>query len=115
MRMETGIPPIEETSFEDISLTQEKEPLDWEKVETIIDGYQAQKTHLISILLEIQSEFNYLPKQALSQVAKRLDISVGEVYSIATFYKAFSLKPRGKHIITVCLGTACHVRGGNFV
>jgi NADH-quinone oxidoreductase subunit E len=68
---------------------------------------------VISILLEIQKEYNYLPKLALDTVARELDMFLSEIYSIATFYKAFSLKPRGKHIITVCLGTACHVRGGS--
>jgi NADH-quinone oxidoreductase subunit E len=66
---------------------------------------------LVSILQDVQSEYNYLPKEALAQVSQDLDIPLTRVYSVATFFKAFSLKPRGRHIINVCLGTACHVRG----
>jgi NADH-quinone oxidoreductase subunit E len=62
-------------------------------------------------MLDIQSEYNYLPKDALIRVSEILNIPLVNVYSVATFYKSFSLKPRGKHLITVCLGTACHVRG----
>ena len=83
-----------------------------EKVEKILDKYGHKKSSLISILLDIQTEYNYLPKDALVLVAEKLGIRLIEVYSVATFYKVFSLKPRGKHIINVCLGTACHVRGG---
>ena len=83
-----------------------------DKIEHILNQYDYQKGSLISILLEIQTEYNYLPKKALIQVADKLGVRLIDVYSVATFYKVFSLKPRGKHIISVCLGTACHVRGG---
>jgi len=82
------------------------------KVEVILNKYCMKKSSLISILLEIQSECNYLPKQALETVADKLNLRLIDVYSVATFYKVFSLKPRGKYILSVCLGTACHVRGG---
>jgi len=81
-------------------------------VESILDKWNNEDDSLISILLDIQSEYNYLPKEALVTVANRLNIPLIQVYSVATFYKVFSLKPRGKHIINVCVGTACHVRGG---
>jgi len=75
-------------------------------------NYNYDKSSLISILLDIQEEYNYLPPEAIVLVADKLDIRAIEVYSVATFYKVFSLKPRGKYIINVCVGTACHVRGG---
>ena len=81
------------------------------RVAAIIDEYNADKGQLISILQDIQTEFLYLPKEALIQVSDTMGIPLSRVYSVATFFKAFSLKPRGKHLIDVCLGTACHVRG----
>ena len=83
-----------------------------EKVDTIMNGYKGEDSALISILQDIQAEYNYLPQEALRKVAKGLDVPLINIYSVATFYKSFSLTPRGKHVITVCLGTACHVRGG---
>ena len=80
-------------------------------VNSILDKWSNNGSSLISILLDIQSRYNYLPKDALIRVSERLYIPLIHVYSVATFYKSFSLKPRGKHLITVCLGTACHVRG----
>jgi len=88
-------------------------PINFEKVKFIIKKYNGEKRWLISILLDIQAEYNYLPKDALIMVANHLDMLLVDVYSVATFYKVFSLKPRGKHLINVCLGTACHVRGGS--
>ena len=84
---------------------------DCEKVETIIGAYNASRDSLISIFQDIQSEYHYLPEDALRAVASRLELPLIRVYGVATFFKAFSLKPRGEHIVSVCLGTACHVRG----
>lgn len=81
-------------------------------VPEIIDKYKGQKKALIAILQEIQQAYNYLPESALRLVSKKLGIPLIDVVSVATFYRAFSLRPRGRHQITVCLGTACHVRGG---
>ncbi|MGB2697438.1 MAG: NADH-quinone oxidoreductase subunit NuoE [Candidatus Zixiibacteriota bacterium] len=83
-----------------------------EKVNTIMDRYKGDDSALISILQDIQDEYNYLPEEALRKVAQTLDIPLIDIYSVTTFYKSFSLTPRGKHLVTVCLGTACHVRGG---
>jgi len=83
-----------------------------DKVNAIMDRYKDEEGALISILQDIQTEYNYLPQEALRKVAKGLDVPLINIYSVATFYKSFSLTPRGKHVITVCLGTACHVRGG---
>lgn len=82
-----------------------------EKVELILDKYDCDRGFLVSILQDIQSEYYYLPKEVLIEVSHALEVPVSQIYSVATFYKAFSLKPRGRHLISVCLGTACHVRG----
>jgi len=81
------------------------------KVKSILDSYQGDKGSLVPILQDIQAEYNYLPKETLVQISQGLDVALSRVYSVATFFKAFSLKPRGRHLINVCLGTACHVRG----
>jgi NADH-quinone oxidoreductase subunit E len=85
---------------------------DMEKVVNIIASYRGDKSLLISILQDIQGEFNYLPQDVLKKVSDILGVPLSHVFSVASFYKAFSLKPRGRHLINVCLGTACHVRGG---
>jgi len=82
-----------------------------EKVESILDNYQRDKGMLVSILQDIQAEYNYLPKETLVEVSQALGAPLSQVYSVATFFKAFSLEPRGRYLINVCLGTACHVRG----
>lgn len=82
------------------------------KVDGVIDSFGGDLSQLIGILQDIQSHFNYLPREALVRVSEKLEIPISQVYSVATFFKAFSLKPRGRHQINVCLGTACHVRGG---
>ncbi len=76
----------------------------------IIDNYDQDGGGLISLLEAIQSKYSYLPEEALKLVAKETGRSLIDIYGVATFYKAFSLKPRGKHLLSVCLGTACHVR-----
>jgi NADH-quinone oxidoreductase subunit E len=82
-----------------------------QKVKATLDRYQRDPGMLVSVLQDIQAEYNYLPKKALVQVSQGLDIPLTQVYSVASFFKAFSLKPKGRHLINVCLGTACHVRG----
>jgi len=83
-----------------------------QKVTQVLKQYQHEKGMLVSVLQDIQSVYNYLPPEALKQASTSLDIPLSQVYSVATFFKAFSLEPRGRHLIHVCLGTACHVRGG---
>jgi len=82
------------------------------RVRSIIDKHRAQKKALIAILQDVQAEYSYLPKEALRLISRLLDIPLIDILGVATFYRAFSLKPRGRHVATVCLGTACHVRGG---
>src|SRR4030042_195863 len=82
-----------------------------EKVTAIVNKYDGDRGQLVSILQDIQTEYYYLPEEALIQVSESMGIPASRVYDVATFFKAFSLEPRGKHLINVCLGTACHVRG----
>ncbi|UCE22853.1 MAG: NADH-quinone oxidoreductase subunit NuoE [Candidatus Aminicenantes bacterium] len=82
------------------------------KVKSFLTKHNSEKKALISILQDIQEEYNYLPHEALRIISEVLDIPLIDIFGVATFYRAFSLEPRGKHLVTVCLGTACHVRGG---
>ena len=82
------------------------------KIDSIIRQYGGRESAILAILQDIQTEEKYLPKETLEYVSQRMQIPLGQVFRIATFYNALSLKPRGRHKIDVCLGTACHVRGG---
>lgn len=86
--------------------------MDLKKVDEIIDKYNAEKSFLIGIFQDIQAQWRYLPREAIARVVERLGIPLTQAYMVATFYKSFSLVPRGEHEINVCLGTACHLRGG---
>ena len=83
-----------------------------EKVDKIIDRYSDKQGILIQLLLDIQDEFNWIPEEAIVRISERLQVPVSQIYRIASFYKVMSLDPIGRHLIQVCLGTACHVRGG---
>jgi len=82
------------------------------KIDAIIERYEGKESSILAILQDIQAKEKYLPKEALEHIGERLHIPLNKIYRIATFYRAFSLMPRGRHEIVVCLGTACHVRGG---
>ena len=82
------------------------------QVRQILAKYQHDKSMLVSVLQDVQAEYKYLPGEALEEVCQGLNIPMSRIYSVATFFKAFSLTPRGRHLINVCMGTACHVRGG---
>jgi NADH:ubiquinone oxidoreductase subunit E len=86
-----------------------------ESVLPIVEKYKNHRGGLISILEEIQSKFGYLPEDVLRVVGELTDRDIVDIYSVATFYRAFRLKQRGKHLTSVCLGTACHVRGGQSI
>jgi len=86
--------------------------VDIDKVDQIVDRYVREEGVLIQALLDIQQELNWIPLEAAKRVSQRLNIPLSQVYRVASFYKAMSLTPRGKHLVSVCLGTACHVRGG---
>ena len=83
-----------------------------DKVDQIIDKYAAEEGVLIQVLLDVQRELNWIPKDVIKRISERLEIPATQIYRVASFYKAMSLTPIGRHLVQVCLGTACHVRGG---
>ena len=83
------------------------------QIDTIIKQYGGREASILSILQDIQTKEKYLPKDVLEQVSQKMHIPLANIFRIATFYNALSIKPRGRHKIDVCLGTACHVRGGS--
>jgi NADH-quinone oxidoreductase subunit E len=85
------------------------------QVGQVLEKYQHDKSALIDILHDTQKEVGYLPRKALEHIGEGLGIPMSRVYSVVTFFKAFSLTPRGRHLISVCMGTACHVRGSDKV
>jgi NADH-quinone oxidoreductase subunit E len=91
---------------------EENLKLDEKKLDRIIEQYLSLPGQVMSTLEAIQEEEGYVPKQALKYVSEKTGIPFSQLYSVGTFYSGFSLKPRGKHIITLCEGTSCHVRGG---
>ena len=86
-----------------------------ERIDQIIDKHGGEASSLIQVLLEIQAENNWLPKIVLDRISQRLEVPLSQIQHIATFYKAFSLVPKGRHQVHICMGTACHVRGATRV
>ncbi len=84
-------------------------------VELIIEKHNRDRANLVMMMQDIQAELNYLPPEAIELISKQLDLPRARIYSVATFYKSFSLKPRGKHKIEICQGTACHIRGASLL
>ncbi|MEA3334024.1 MAG: NAD(P)H-dependent oxidoreductase subunit E [Pseudomonadota bacterium] len=87
--------------------------MDNDRIDQIIAQHHGEASSLIQILLDIQSEHHWLPKEALKRVSEKLQVPLTQIQHIATFYKAFSLVPKGRHQVHVCVGTACHVRGAS--
>lgn len=87
--------------------------IDWPKVDKIIDSYQRDPEALLMIMQDISDIYNYVPKEVVPVLCEKLGVSKSLVYGVATFYKTISLEPRGKFIVSVCTGTACHVRGAD--
>ena len=85
--------------------------MELERVDAIIEAHGREPSALIQVLLQIQADAHWLPREALERVAERLGVPLARIRHIASFYKAFSLVPKGRHHIQLCLGTACHVRG----
>ncbi len=83
-----------------------------ERIIEIIQKHSEERGALLNLLLEVQEKYNYLPKEVLAQISSEMNIPLSRLYSMATFFKDFSLTPRGKHTIHVCMGTACQVWGG---
>jgi NADH:ubiquinone oxidoreductase subunit E len=85
--------------------------MDAKAVETILRRHPQDPSSIIQVMLDIQNELYYLPRDVLDQISRQLHVPLSRTYNLATFYKAFSLKPKGKYPIAVCTGTACHVQG----
>jgi len=86
-----------------------------EAIADIIEHYGAKAPALIMAMQDIQRRYNYLPKESLKLVSLKMNLPIAQIYSVATFYKAFSLEPKGKNHICVCTGTACHVRQASII
>jgi len=87
--------------------------LDWQKIDEIIASYNNNREALLMIMQDISDMYNYVPPEVIPLLVEELGVDEGLVYSVATFYKTISLEPRGKYIVNVCTGTACHVRGAD--
>lgn len=84
-------------------------------LDTILEGRRSQPNQLIEVMQDIQENFGYIPREAMKSVAQELGVPLIEVYRVVSFYKAFRLNPSGKHVLTMCTGTACHVRGSDLL
>ena len=84
---------------------------DLQAVKEIASGYGKDRSALIAVLQDVHEEYNHLPEGSLDVIAREMEVPIASVYGVATFFRAFSFKPRGRHLATVCVGTACHVRG----
>lgn len=85
------------------------------QLDSILNGRRSQPHQLIEVLQDVQELYGYIPEEAMRHVSEALGVPLIEVYRVASFYKAFKLKPTGKNVITICLGTACHVRGAKIL
>ncbi len=84
-------------------------------LDKILEGRRSQPNQLIEVLQDVQKNYGYIPQEAMQTVSQGLGVPLIEVYRVASFYKAFRLKPSGKHVLTMCTGTACHVRGSHLL
>jgi NADH-quinone oxidoreductase subunit E len=100
---------------QDVTIPQKEDDMMEQRVSGILVKYRSDPGSVIAILQDIQEEFSYLPSPALKMISHELAVPLSRILSLATFYRAFSLEPKGKHPIHVCLGTACHVRGATLV
>lgn len=86
-----------------------------DELETILEGRRSQPQQLVEVLQDVQEKFRYIPEEAMTVIAKELGTPLIDVFRAANFYKAFSLKPKGENVVTICMGTACHVRGARLL
>ena len=89
--------------------------MDMTQIDEVVEAHGEDRSALVGILQEVQRQQGYLPRKTLSRLSKKLDLPLSRLYGLATFYRSFSLTPTGRHRISVCLGTACHVRGGQAI
>ena len=88
-----------------------KQGISIDAINSVVESHPKDKRHSLAILQDLQRTFGYIPRESLQAVSAYLGIKISALYSMATFYRALSLKPKGKHVIRVCDGTACHIRG----
>lgn len=86
--------------------------MDQKEIDQIVKKYAGEEGVLIQLLLDVQKELNWVPKEAVQRISERLQVPLSQIYRVASFYKSMSLRPRGRHLVNVCLGTACQVRDG---
>ena len=86
-------------------------PISKEEISAILNEYPKEQRYCLAIMQDMQRRFNYIPREGMEALAEYLECPLSSLYSMATFYRALSLKPKGKHIIKLCYGTACHIRG----
>ncbi len=108
---ETRTAPVKDPQMDLFDPHGQSQAQDLGAIDAIIQRHNTEPSALIQILLDIQKEHNWLAKEALEHVAKKLEVPLTRVQHIATFYKAFSVVPKGRHRVHICMGTACHVRG----
>ena len=82
-----------------------------DKVREIVDKWDRKERFLVEMLQDVQAEYHYIPPEAIRTIASEVGVPIGQIYHLATFFKGFSLKPRGEYVISVCMGTACHIKG----
>ena len=92
---------------------ENSEKIDWHKIDEIIEKYNTNREALLMIMQDISDMYNYVPPEVIPFLVEKLGVRKSLIYSVATFYKTISLEPRGKYIVNVCTGTACHVRGAD--
>ncbi|OHD63671.1 MAG: hypothetical protein A2176_05950 [Spirochaetes bacterium RBG_13_51_14] len=88
---------------------------DLRKIDSIIARYEKSEESLLAVLQDLQREFNYVPKEGIIRLSQAMDVPLSKIYAMGTFYKALSLNPRGRHVIKVCTGTACHLKGAGLM
>ncbi|MBW2090566.1 MAG: NAD(P)H-dependent oxidoreductase subunit E [Deltaproteobacteria bacterium] len=93
----------------------EPKKIDWERLNSIIEKHQGEKWGLIPLLQEVQEAFGYIPPESIEPIADALRLFPSQVQGVITFYAGFALKPKGKYVLRVCQGTACHVKGGRSI
>lgn len=111
--MSTQTPKPEQAAEKRVHRVEKAIEIDWQKINAIIDRYSASREALLMIMQDISDIYNYMPPEVIPVLVEKIGVKESLIYSVATFYKTISLEPRGKYIVNVCTGTACHVRGAS--
>ncbi len=109
----TQTPRPDQATEKRINRMEKTLEIDWQKINAIIDRYSASREALLMIMQDISDIYNYMPPEVIPVLVEKIGVKESLIYSVATFYKTISLEPRGKYIVNVCTGTACHVRGAS--